>query len=272
MKKISVPAAARKKAPVPLAAKILVPTISVLAILLTVLTFIDMAGYHLLFPEVVPLGCVLELLLLMGWVATHIWRRRTDERKQRITMLVSVLVILIAGMFLTNYVLQYVQVLMPSKYDVVKSPSGEKVAVLSMIDSGFGSNEETLAMLQRMEERQAYHTAKAAGEELTDYVAPEIPSAVHLDENGQIIYHDSGILSYSLDNYDFSAYGYIYGAYPIRMGLFYTSNVSSEGLVYRGVESEAKLMSDWLDDSTLSLYLENAEPGDSGTCKLSMAN
>lgn len=240
--------------------------ISVVTLLLVILTVLDMAGYHLLMPELIPMGCVAEVLLLLSWLAMAIYRRRRTEHAKRISMLVSALIIMVVGLFLSTYILQYAQLLLPSKYGVVSSPSGRKVVILSMIDNGFGSNEETLAMLSRMDERQAQITAAATGSEPAPL--PEVPSAVAVDENGAIVYDENGLLSYSLDAYDYGAYGYIYAAYPVKFGVFYSSDALSEGLIYRGVESESKLLYEWLDDSTLSLYLENPAPGDSGACRL----
>lgn len=269
MKKIPVmPKPERRKEPTPTSIKVVMSVIAAIALLLLLLTFMDMSGLHLLMPELIPMGCVLEVLLLLTWLAMIVYRRRTDDHKKRIVMLVSALIIMVVGLFLSTYVLQYAQVLMPTKYGVIKAPTGKKIAILSLVDNGFGSNEETLAMLSRMEERQAAIRAKADGVEYDPSVLPEVPAAVKLDENGEIIYNDGGIVSYSLDAYDYEAYGYIYTAYPIKLGLFYTSNVPCEGLIYRGVESEAKILYDWLDDTTLSLYLDTPQPGDSGKVTL----
>jgi len=71
-----------------------------------------------------------------------------------------------------------------------------------------------------------------------------------------------------MDGYDYGAYGYIYAAYPVRMGIFYDSNVECDGLIYRGAESASKLMHEWQADGSLSLYLDSAEPGDSGRLSL----
>lgn len=257
----------KKKLPMSVATKIVLAVIFTLSLLLVLVTVLDMGGLHLLTPELIPMGCVVEVLLLLTLPAIYIYRRRPDEHKKRISMLVSALVIMIVGLFLSSYVLQYAQVLLPAKYGVIKSPAGEKVAILSLIDNGFGGNEDTLAMLRRMDERQLARKAAAEGVEYDPSQLPEVPAAVLRDENGEIIYVD-GIVSYNLDAYDYEAYGYIYAAYPIKLGLFYTSNVLSEGMIYRGVESEAKLLYDWTDDVTLNLYLENPQPGDSGSCTL----
>jgi len=72
-----------------------------------------------------------------------------------------------------------------------------------------------------------------------------------------------------LEAYDYEAYGYIFGAYPVRMGIFYDTNVECDGLIYRGAESTSKIMHEWLDDGALSIYLDSPLPGDSG--KLSLA-
>lgn len=268
MKKISLPKGERKREPMSLPSKIMMLVLSLVALVLVILTFVDMAGYHLLASEVIPMGCVAEVILLLAWAAMAIYRRRRTDRSKRIALLVSAMIIMMLGLFLSSYIMQYAQVLLPTKYAVIKSPTGEKVAILSMVDNGFGGNEDTLAMLTRMQQRQLYRDSLASGEPMAEM--PSVPAGVPVDENGEIVYDESGILTYSLDSYDYETYGYIYAAYPIRGLFFYTSNVPSEGLVYRGVESSAKLLSDWVDDNTLSLYLENPEPGDSGTCRLSL--
>lgn len=241
---------------------------SAVALALVILTFIDMAGYHLLVPEVIPMGCLVVLALLLAWLAGVLARRRRTERGRRIFTLVAVLLILMVGMMVSPVVLQYAQIVMPHKYAVIESPEGMKVAVLNVVDNGFAGNEATMEMLQRMELRQRAIDAEAAGEAFAEPAEGELPAAVKVDENGEIAYTESGVIDYSLDGYDSGAYGYIFAAYPVKLGIFYTSNAESEGMIYRGIESESKIMFEWQADGSLEIYLENPEPGDTGSVTL----
>ena len=279
MKKIPVaPAPEKKKQPISTFSKTMMIITGVLAIILLVFTVFDMSGYHLLSAEMMPVGCIFEVALLMIWLCGIVARRRKTEHGQRIFTLASSLVIMMLGLLACNYILQYVQIVMPHKYAVVKSPEGQKVAILQAVDTGFAGNEETLAMLQRMEERQAYLDEKKAADgeeaaEVTESAEPAVraegvPLGVTVDENGEIVYDENGFLSYSLDAYDYEAYGYVFGAYPVRMGIFYDTNVECDGLIYRGAESQSKIMHEWLSDGSLSIYLDSPEPGDSGKLSL----
>lgn len=279
MKKIPVaPAPEKKKQPISTFSKTMMIITGVLAIILLVFTVFDMSGYHLLSAEMMPVGCIFEVALLLIWLCGIVARRRKTEHGQRIFTLASSLVIMMLGLLACNYILQYVQIVMPHKYAVVKSPEGQKVAILQAVDTGFAGNEETLAMLQRMEERQAYLDEKKAadGEEAAEVTesaelavrAEGVPLGVTVDENGEIVYDENGFLSYSLDAYDYEAYGYVFGAYPVRMGIFYDTNVECDGLIYRGAESQSKIMHEWLSDGSLSIYLDSPEPGDSGKLSL----
>ena len=279
MKKIPVaPAPEKKKQPISTFSKTMMIITGVLAIILLVFTVFDMSGYHLLSAELMPVGCIFEVALLMIWLCGIVARRRKTEHGQRIFTLASSLVIMMLGLLACNYILQYVQIVMPHKYAVVKSPEGQKVAILQAVDTGFAGNEETLAMLQRMEERQAYLDEKKAADgeeaaEVTESAEPAVraegvPLGVTVDENGEIVYDENGFLSYSLDAYDYEAYGYVFGAYPVRMGIFYDTNVECDGLIYRGAESQSKIMHEWLSDGSLSIYLDSSEPGDSGKLSL----
>ncbi len=281
MKKIPVaPAPEKKKQPISTFSKTMMIITGVLAIILLVFTVFDMSGYHLLSAEMMPVGCIFEVALLLIWLCGIVARRRKTEHGQRIFTLATSLVIMMLGLLACNYILQYVQIVMPHKYAVVKSPEGQKVAILQAVDTGFAGNEETLAMLQRMDERQAYldekKAAEADGEEAAEGTesaepavrAEGIPLGVTVDENGEIVYDENGFLSYSLDAYDYEAYGYVFGAYPVRMGIFYDTNVECDGLIYRGAESQSKIMHEWLSDGSLSIYLDSPEPGDSGRLSL----
>ena len=282
MKKIpAAPAVEKKKQPRSTFSKVMMSISGAFALILVLFTLIDLSGYHLLSPELVPIGCILELAILLVWLCGVLARRRKAESGQRIFTLASSLVILLLGMLASNYILQYIQIVMPHKYAVVESPEGQKVAILQAVDTGFAGNEDTIAMLLRMDERQAYLDEKKAAEaadatEATETVetveaaprAEGIPTSVQVDENGEIVYDENGYVHYSMDGYDYAAYGYVFGAYPVRMGIFYDTNVECDGLIYRGAESTSKIMHEWLPDGTLSLYLESPEPGDSGRLSL----
>lgn len=283
MKKIPVMPVAEKKKQQGLStfSKAMMAICAALALILVLFTIIDFSGYHLIAAELVPIGCIFECALLLVWLCGIFARRRKTEHGQRIFTLASSLVIMLLGLLACSYIMQYVQIVMPHKYAVLESPEGQKVVILQAVDTGFAGNEETLAMLERMDERQAYWAEKQAAEAAETGVEPEepiaapviraegVPSAVQVDENGAIVYDEGGYINYSMDAYDFKAYGYVFGAYPVRMGIFYDTNVECDGLIYRGAESTSKIMHEWLSDGTLSIYLESPEPGDSG--KLSLA-
>ncbi|HIS85836.1 MAG TPA: hypothetical protein IAB50_09645 [Candidatus Faecivicinus avistercoris] len=60
-------------------------------------------------------------------------------------------------------------------------------------------------------------------------------------------------------------YGYVYTAYPSVMGIFYRPDADTEGEIYRGYLSESRILYEWTDEGdTIRIYLEDAEPGDSG--------
>ena len=46
--------------------------------------------------------------------------------------------------------------------------------------------------------------------------------------------------------------------------MFYQKNADSQGVIYRGCESQAKLLYEWADDGSVRFYLENPEVGDEG--------
>lgn len=270
MKKIPVAPQTEKKerAPISTFSKGMMIAGSAVALVLVILTLIDMAGYHLLVPEVIPMGCLLMIALLLAWLAGVLARRRRTERGRRIFTLVAMLLIMMLGLLVSPVVLQYAQIVMPHKYAVIESPEGVKVAVLDVVDNGFASNEATLEMLQRMELRQRAIDAEAAGEAVVEPAEGELPASVKVDENVEIAYTENGVIDYSLEGYDSGAYGYIFAAYPVKLGIFYTSNVESEGLIYRGTESESKIMFEWKSDGSLEIYLENPELGDTGKLSL----
>ena len=63
--------------------------------------------------------------------------------------------------------------------------------------------------------------------------------------------------------------GYSYFAAPKVMGMFYNKNAKTEGILEIGVMSQAQLMYKW-EGETLTLYIENPEPGDAGELTLNV--
>ncbi len=63
--------------------------------------------------------------------------------------------------------------------------------------------------------------------------------------------------------------GYSYFAAPKALGMFYNKEVRSEGTLEIGVTSAAQLMYRW-EGETLTMYIENAEPGDAGEITLEL--
>ena len=63
--------------------------------------------------------------------------------------------------------------------------------------------------------------------------------------------------------------GYSYFAAPKKLGMFYDKEAKSEGAIEIGVMSQAELMYKW-EGETLTLYIENAKPGDAGETVLEL--
>lgn len=246
MKNIPAAPAPEKKERKPLStfSKGMIIAISVLALLLVALTLLDAGGIHLISPDIIPLGCIAMLLGFLAWGAHGIYGRiKTDSRK-RIFVLVAMIIIMIIGLLTTNMTMQVTQLSMAHHYATIESPTGQKVAIMHVMDVPLGDEEQVAALYARMDARYAALKEEAGAEPV-----------------------DSELVG----DYPYAAYGQVFSAFPKHLGLFYTSNVEAEGLIYRGVESESKLLFEWLDDNTLHLYLENPEPGDSGSVKLSLA-
>ena len=221
--------------------KVMIVVIGVISLILIVLTMLDANGLHLKWPEVIPVGSMMMPFILLVWGAVCLYNRIKSEKAQRVYRVVGVLVVMSIGMFMLSFLLQYANMMLPHQYSVIKSPTGQKIAILHMMDLDMSADDgEVSEAEQRMLERMAYIN----GEDFD----PATP----------------------VDEYPTAAYGYIYAAYPVKYGIFYTSDVEIEGLIYRGMESKSTIRYEWLDDSTLNLYLENPEPGDSGTCRLNL--
>jgi len=65
--------------------------------------------------------------------------------------------------------------------------------------------------------------------------------------------------------------GLVYKAYPRVAGIFYDSRKPGEGELEIGLQSSAQLMYEWTDESTLRLFIRDAQPGDAGEHSLNLA-
>ncbi|MGN0803217.1 MAG: hypothetical protein ACI4MF_11540 [Candidatus Faecivicinus sp.] len=258
-----------KKARRPLStfSKVMMIAIGATSMLLIATTLLEQNGIRLLaMPELNFLGCVVIIVELLIWGAVSISRRIRGKNGKLVFNLIAVLVIMMVGMFLSTYIMQFGQLTLPHAYGTIQSPAGRKVVIVNSVDTGMNGDGDFAAMLARMDERVAYIEASAtpapAEGEVSDAEATAEPAAEATAEPDA---NDAAVL----DSYPYGAYGYVYCAYPRVMGIFYNMNVSVEGLIYRGCESQARLCYEWLDDTTVRFYLEDAEPGDSGEILLS---
>lgn len=64
--------------------------------------------------------------------------------------------------------------------------------------------------------------------------------------------------------------GYSYAAYPTVLKFFYNKKADVQGAVEIGMASAAELHYEWTDDNTLSMSVQNPQPGDGGECTLSV--
>lgn len=72
------------------------------------------------------------------------------------------------------------------------------------------------------------------------------------------------------DEIYYSDLGFRYSAYPKKLLFFYDSRADVSGELEIGVNSQAKLMHEWIDDNSLRLYIENPEIADGGEWHLNM--
>lgn len=263
-----------KKARRPLStfSKVMMIAIGATSMLLIATTLLEQNGIRLLsLPELNFLGCVVIIVELLIWGAVSISRRISGKNGKMIFNLIAVLVIMMVGMFLSTYIMQFGQLTLPHAYGTIQSPAGRKIVIVNSVDTGMNGDGDFAAMLARMDERVAYIEANASpapadGELSAEAEATAEPTAEPAAEaTAEPTADDAAVL----DSYPYGAYGYVYCAYPRVLGIFYNMNVSVEGLIYRGCESQARLCYEWLDDTTVRFYLEDAEPGDSGEILLS---
>lgn len=249
----------KERKPLSTFSKVMMIAIGATSMLLIATTLLEQNGICLLaMPELNFLGCVVIIVELLIWGAVSISRRIRGKNGKMVFNLIAVLVIMMVGMFLSTYIMQFGQLTMPHAYGTIQSPAGRKVVIVNSVDTGMNGDGDFAAMLARMDERVAYIEANATP-------APAEGEVSAAEATAEPAADDAAVL----DSYPYGAYGYVYCAYPRVLGIFYNMNVSVEGLIYRGCESQSRLCYEWLDDTTVRFYLEDAEPGDSGEILLS---
>lgn len=216
--------------------KVMLSVLSALLVAMAVISVLERIGYYLIRTEISMLGLLMIPFFLLCWGCIVLFRKIKNKWGRIIGGFAMMFILVLIVEFGLTYAAQFAQLILPSKYSVITSESGRKAVVMQMVDSGFGEGEEAMiAANDRMTERFEYLKAN-------DLITEELAEG----------------------EYPLASFGYTYRAYPVKARIFFHKKADVEGTVYRGYESEAKLLYEWIDEDTLRLYLENPEVGDSG--------
>lgn len=272
--------------------------LAVLAFLLIVVGILDRFGLRLVYTGFSIGGVVLFLWSLMVWGAVALRRKLQRPAVRMAVTVVLVIVVLFAGTFMMQNVMMYTQFMLPHRFATIESPDGGSVALMYQWDF-FAEDEAAAAEIEaRMEARREMllaeqeaaaeptpspeATAEAAemtsAPEATVEAAESTPAPESTAEPasspastadaaaGTPSPEASGEGTEELSSENMiGMYGYVYTAYPSVMGIFYRSDADTEGEIYRGYLSESRILYEWTDEGdTIRIYLEDAEPGDSG--------
>ena len=202
-------------------------------LVLTVLSIMDACGLAFTHPETRPVSAGLVVWLAIGWGLYALRGRFRNKTARTVAGVCVVLVMCVLFLFIFLYIAQYNAVTAAQPYNTIKT-EGHTVVLMRRVDLGVTTEDAMNASLARMDARQAEY------------------DAAHPDET-----HEEG-------DYGYDSYGYEYTAYPKVLGFFYKKNADTEGAIYRGVSSEAKLMYEWTDENTLRFYLEDPQTADEG--------
>lgn len=247
--------------------KFIVIVEAVLAVVLTVISVLDRCGLRLIAAELPMFGCILMVVLLLLWGAVLLFRKITSRTVRMVVSLLVCVIGVTVGMTLITQFLQLMQLTLPYEFATVESPEGKKVVVLMTVDTGAQGEEEFAAMLERMNVRREAILAAAtpAPEVEAEAVEPETAEAETkaAPEATEEVTEEAAVAPDGQE-YPSGAFGWVYTAYPKAAGLFYRPNADVTGEIYRGTESAAELRFEWTGENSVRLYLENAEPGDSG--------
>ena len=269
--------------------------LAVLAFLLIVVGVLDRFGLRLVYTGFSLGGVVLFLWSLMVWGAVALRRKLQRPAVRMVVTVVLVIVVLFAGTFMMQNVMMYTQFMLPHRFATIESPDGGSVALMYQWDF-FAEDEAASAEIEaRMEARREMLLAEqeaaestpapeATAEAAESTSAPEAtaeateataspestaePASSPASTAGAA---EETASPEATEEEELSSenmigmYGYVYTAYPSVMGIFYRPDADTEGAIYRGYSSESRILYEWTDDGdTIRIYLEDAEPGDSG--------
>ena len=269
--------------------------LAVLAFLLIVVGILDRFGLRLVYTGFSIGGVVLFLWSLMVWGAVALRRKLQRPAVRMAVTVVLVIVVLFAGTFMMQNVMMYTQFMLPHRFATIESPDGGSVALMYQWDF-FAEDEAAAAEIEaRMEARREMLLAEqeaaestpapeATAEAAESTSAPEAtaeateataspestaePASSPASTAGAA---EETASPEATEEEELSSenmigmYGYVYTAYPSVMGIFYRPDADTEGAIYRGYSSESRILYEWTDDGdTIRIYLEDAEPGDSG--------
>ena len=270
--------------------------LAVLAFLLIVVGILDRFGLRLVYTGFSIGGVVLFLWSLMVWGAIALRRKLQRPAVRMAVTVVLVIVVLFAGTFMMQNVMMYTQFMLPHRFATIESPDGGSVALMYQWDF-FAEDEAAAAEIEaRMEARREMllaeqeaaaeptpapeATAEAAEStpevgataEATEATASPESTAEPASSPASTAGADEETASpEATEEEELSSenmigmYGYVYTAYPSVMGIFYRPDADTEGEIYRGYLSESRILYEWTDEGdTIRIYLEDAEPGDSG--------
>ena len=270
--------------------------LAVLAFLLIVVGILDRFGLRLVYTGFSIGGVVLFLWSLMVWGAVALRRKLQRPAVRMAVTVVLVIVVLFAGTFMMQNVMMYTQFMLPHRFATIESPDGGSVALMYQWDF-FAEDEAASAEIEaRMEARREMllaeqeaaaeptpapeATAEAAEStpevgataEATEATASPESTAEPASSPASTAGADEETASpEATEEEELSSenmigmYGYVYTAYPSVMGIFYRPDADTEGEIYRGYLSESRILYEWTDEGdTIRIYLEDAEPGDSG--------
>ncbi len=269
--------------------------LAVLAFLLIVVGVLDRFGLRLVYTGFSLGGVVLFLWSLMVWGAVALRRKLQRPAVRMVVTVVLVIVVLFAGTFMMQNVIMYTQFMLPHRFATIESPDSGSVALMYQWDF-FAEDEAAAAEIEaRMEARREMLLAEqeaaestpapeATAEAAESTSAPEAtaeateataspestaePASSPASTAGAA---EETASPEATEEEELSSenmigmYGYVYTAYPSVMGIFYRPDADTEGAIYRGYSSESRILYEWTDDGdTIRIYLEDAEPGDSG--------
>lgn len=247
--------------------KIMLVWLTLLLVVLIVITIFERCGLRLIWANgVITIG-IIGLLSMVVWGGVSLVKRIGSRSVKMIVGFLLALVMMTGGMVAMTYVSQYSQLLLESEYATFTSADGRKVVVMRRVDTGIESDEAFYEMQDRMYARYDEYLREQAEnqEEPAASAAPEATAAPDATaEPASDAAQGETSAEEEIPDFPIEAYGYVYTAYPRALGFFYRPDADTEGVIYRGYSSEAKILYAWNDDGSVRIYLENPEVADSG--------